>query len=73
MLRPSQMKTFYYPSWHFLVQKTPEQRVNLCWKLTIKTPERSQWHRSGVFTVKEPSDDLNEWNISVSHLLPSKA
>ena len=26
-------------------------RCEICSKLTIKTPERRQWHRSGVFTV----------------------
>ena len=28
-----------------------EQELKLCSKLTIKTPERSQWGRSGVFIV----------------------
>ena len=26
-------------------------RCEMCSKLTIKTPERRQWHRSGVFIV----------------------
>ena len=26
-------------------------RCEICSKLTIKTPERRQWHRSGVFIV----------------------
>ena len=28
-----------------------EQGMKICSKLTIKTPERRQWRRSGVFTV----------------------
>ena len=28
-----------------------EQGMTICSKLTIKTPERRQWRRSGVFTV----------------------
>ena len=26
-------------------------RCEICLKLTIKTPERSHWHRSGVFII----------------------
>ena len=28
-----------------------EKRCEICSKLTIKTPERREWHRSGVFTI----------------------
>ena len=27
-------------------------RCEICSKLTVKTPERRQWHRSGVFVVE---------------------
>ena len=31
--------------------ETLEKRCEICSKLTIKTPERRQWRRSGVFIV----------------------
>ena len=31
--------------------KNTRTRLEICSKLTIKTPEPRQWHRSGVFTV----------------------
>ena len=32
--------------------KNTKTRFRICSKLTIKTPERRQWHRSGVFIVE---------------------
>ena len=34
-----------------LTTETLEQRCEICSKLTINTPKRRQWHRSGVFIV----------------------
>ena len=31
--------------------RNTKTRCEICSKLTIKTPERRQWRRSGVFTV----------------------
>ena len=31
--------------------RNTRRKCEICSKLTIKTPERSQWHHSGVFTV----------------------
>ena len=32
-------------------KRNTRARCEICSKLTIKTPERRQWRRSGVFTV----------------------
>ena len=32
-------------------KRNTKTRCEICSKLTIKTPERRQWRRSGVFTV----------------------
>ena len=32
-------------------KRNTRTRYEICLKLTIKTPERHQWHRSGVFAV----------------------
>ena len=32
-------------------RNTRGKRYEICSKLSIKTPERRQWHRSGVFIV----------------------
>ena len=34
-----------------LSNRNTRARCEICSKLTIKTPERHQWHRSGVFIV----------------------
>ena len=33
------------------INRNTGTRYEICWELTIKTPERRQWHRSGVFIV----------------------
>ena len=32
-------------------KRNTRQRCEICWKLIIKTPERRQWRRSGIFIV----------------------
>ena len=42
------------PSRHYLLKvnnKNARTMCEICSKLTIKTPERPNWHRSGVFIV----------------------
>ena len=34
-----------------VINRNTRTRCKVCSKLTIKTPERRQWHRSGVFIV----------------------
>ena len=41
---------------------TSRKRCEICSELTIKTPERRHWRRSGVFTVKSE-------HISLSHIV----
>ena len=44
-----------YPAGNYMFKvnkRKTRPRCEICSKLTIKTPERRHWHRSGVFTVK---------------------
>ena len=41
-------KVFFY-QFFFLTIETLEQALKICSKLTLKTPERRHWRRSGVF------------------------
>ena len=40
-----------YPAGNCIFNRNARTRCELCSKLTIKTPERRQWRRSGVFIV----------------------
>ena len=40
-----------YPAGNCIFNRNTRTRCELCSKLTIKTPERRQWRRSGVFIV----------------------
>ena len=47
-------------------------RSEVCSKLTIQTPERLQWHRSGVFTanfeqVNAGWDSYDTYHLNVKH------
>ena len=45
---------YFFPSWHLLAQSNNENTramLEICSKLTIKTPERRHRHCSGVFLV----------------------
>ena len=54
-LTVSNFKSLKYPSRQMHVQKVNNRntrtRCEICSMLTIKTSERRNWHRSGVFTV----------------------
>ena len=44
----------YFPAGNYMSKvnnKNTRTRCGRCSKLTIKTPERRQWHRSGVFVI----------------------
>ena len=44
--------------------ETLEQRCEICSKLTIKTPKRRHWRRSGIFIVN--SEHISQLCSSVS-------
>ena len=48
------MKTITYPAGNYMFKvniRNTRARCEICSKLTIKTPERCHWRRSGVFIV----------------------
>ena len=42
---------YYISAGIYLLKVNNRPRCEICSKLTIKTPERRYWHRSGVFIV----------------------
>ena len=50
--------------------RNTRKKCEICSKLTIKTPERSHWRRSGVFIVRAitcqgPPEELVNWNLLI--------
>ena len=55
-------------NYKFKVNRYRRKRYEICSKLTIKTPERRQWRRSGVFANFEHVIDGWERCLRHSHL-----
>ena len=55
-------KLFCFPAAIYLLtvnNRNPRTRCEICSKLTIKTPERRHWRRSGVFVVNSEHENAD--------------
>ena len=67
LLNNQNKRYIFNPAGIYLVKvnnRNTRARCEICSKLTIKTPERCQWRRSGVFIVNFEH---------ISHLVPFQA